>query len=373
MKKTASKFFLILICTFVIYSCEDFMDIHKEYIKDGEIIYAPKLDSVAFIAGKERILFCGWMYNGVNVETINILWNNSADSVSIPVEFKNGMDSIEVMLPNMQEKSYTFNIYSIDNFGHRSLIVTDFGSSYSETYISSLINRRIKAISLTDKYGAIEWFSAPDGLVGNEVRYVKKDGTSAIASVPAEDYNINIEGVKPGSEFEFRSLFIPEEESVDTFYTEWVKHPNPFPETYLYDRSNWEVLQVSDETASDGGGMKTLIDGDLNTYWHSKWDPTTPLPHWAIIDMESPKKMTYFDIYRRSGSTDTKSIQLFVSDESDPESESWIKMGEGVFISGDKLTIDAISDVEGHYLKIHLPDSNRDPFTSIAEVYVYGN
>ena len=38
-----------------ITSCDDFMDVHKEYIEGGEIIYAPKPDSLRFIAGKERI------------------------------------------------------------------------------------------------------------------------------------------------------------------------------------------------------------------------------------------------------------------------------------------------------------------------------
>lgn len=365
-------FFLILMLLSMICSCEDFMDVHKEYIKNGEMIYAPKPDSVAFIAGKERILFRGWMYNGVNVKTIHVVWNDGIDSISIPVSFKTEMDSIEVMLTNMPERSYTFNIYSIDNFGHRSLVVTDFGSSYGEIYFSSLIDRRIKEISLTDKFGTIEWFSAPDGLVANEVKYIKTDGTTAVASMPAAEYSMDID-VKAGTLFEYRSLFIPETEAVDTFYTEWIEYPEPFPATYLYDRSNWEVLQVSDETASDGGGMNTLIDNDLDTYWHSKWDPTAPLPHWAIIDMESPKKIAFFDIYRRRGNTDTKTVQLFVSNESDPDADSWIKIGEDVFTSGDKVTIDATAEFEGRYLKIYLPDSNRDPFTSIAEVYVYGN
>ncbi len=47
---------VFIACTLLITSCEDFMDVHKEYIEGGEIIYAPKPDSIAFIAGKERIL-----------------------------------------------------------------------------------------------------------------------------------------------------------------------------------------------------------------------------------------------------------------------------------------------------------------------------
>ena len=134
--KTTYKFFLIIIFSLFFYSCEDFMDIHKQYIEDGEIIYAPKPDSIAFIGGHNRILFRCWMYNGINVKTINVSWNDGMDSLSIPVTFKTEMDSLEIMLSDMPEKSYTFHTHSVDNFGHHSLIVTNFGSSYGDIYIS---------------------------------------------------------------------------------------------------------------------------------------------------------------------------------------------------------------------------------------------
>ena len=62
--------FVVSVLSFV--SCDDFMDVHKEYIEDGEIIYAPKPDSIAFIAGKERILFFCRTYNSPNVKSVNL-------------------------------------------------------------------------------------------------------------------------------------------------------------------------------------------------------------------------------------------------------------------------------------------------------------
>lgn len=372
--KLIYKFFLISMVIFSVYSCDNFMDIHEEYIKDGEITYSTRMDSVVFVAGKERILFRGWIYNGVNVEKVIIKWNNGLDSVNIPVQLNTEMDSIELILSDMIEKSYTFDIYTVDNFGNRSLTVTDFGASYADTYLSTLIDRRIKDISLTDKTGGIEWFNAPEGLIFNEVRYTQSNGEKVTMRVPDSLYS-TVLTPQPlaGSVLEYRSLYIPESESVDTFYTAWVEYPNLFPTTYIYDRSDWEVIEVSDETASDGGGMNTLIDGDLGTYWHSQYGPDIPLPHWAIIDMNSPKKIAKFDVYRRRGNTDSKTVQLFASDDSDPDSADWVKVGEGMFSQGDKLTIESTSTEQKRYLKLFLPDSNNPPFTSIAEIYVYGN
>ncbi|HAR39113.1 MAG: hypothetical protein A2W86_10815 [Bacteroidetes bacterium GWD2_45_23] len=363
-------FFLFLIS---IESCEDFMDIHQEYLEGGEIIYAPKPDSVAFIAGRNRVMFKGWVYNGVNIDKLIVRWNSGLDSISIPVTFNNEMDSIDVIIDNLPEKSYTFDVYSIDNFGHRSLTITNFGSSYSDIYLSTLIPRRIKSISLTDKEGMIEWFTAAEGLIGNEIRYImKSDGSTGIAFMEAGKYNIAVD-VKAGSEFEHRSLYIPEEQAIDTFYTEWVKHPDPFPSIYQYNKDEWEVLQVSDEKASDGGGMHTIIDNNLNNYWHSQWGPNIPLPHWAIIDMQSTKTIAFMEVYRRKNSTDTKTVQIFLSNDPDPESLEWVLAGEGQYTTGDKLRVDVTPGSSGRYMKIYLPDSNRDPFTNVAEVYVYGN
>ena len=122
--------------------------------------------------------------------------------------------------------------------------------------------------------------------------------------------------------------------------------------------------------------MTSLIDGDLETYWHSQWEGgEAPLPHWVVIDMQSPKKMSKIEIYRRAGNTDAKSVRVFVNDDSDPAGKGWMQITEGTFGEGDavQLSIPAsVATTKGRYLKILLPDSNRDPFISIAEVYVYG-
>ena len=47
-----------------------------------------------------------------------------------------------------------------------------------------------------------------------------------------------------------------------------------------------------------------------------------------------------------------------------------------MFGEGDNSSIAisrGIDKSKGRYLKLLLPDSNREPYTSVAEVYVYGN
>lgn len=359
-----------------ITSCDDFMDIHKEYIEGGEIIYAPKPDSVSFIAGKGRIQFNCRTYNAPNIRSIDVFWNEGIDSLIIPVEMKTGYDSISVILDNMEEKSYTFNVQTTDNFGHKSLFMTDFGTSYGETFQSTLNDRRIKTVSLSDKEGTIDWYSALMGLIRNEVRYIKNDGSQVIVGMPSSDHQLKLPDAKAGSSFEYRSLYIPEEECIDTFATAWKVSETTFPTTYKYDRSAWEVLSVSDVSTSEGGGMATLLDNDLSTYWQSAYeDGDAPLPHWAVIDMQTPKKISKVEIYRRAANKDTKSIELYISDQPDANAGNWIKIVNGTFADGDILSIsipESVNTEKGRYLKLLLPDSNREPYTSVAEIYLHG-
>jgi len=377
--KQIYKGLLILLILSGFASCQDFMDIHKEYIKDGEIIYAPKIDSMVFIAGHNRIEFRYWLYKSPNVRSVDLYWNNGMDSLIIPVTPTAEIDSFYTIIPNLEEKAYTFDARTTDLYGHKSLYLTNFGTSYGEEFSSTLSSRRINTVELIEESGvvkgSISLFSAGVGLVRTEIRYQKEDGTTVIAVAQPNESVVVCPYAKSESVFEIRSLYIPETEAIDTFATAWTAYGTTFPPIYQYNRSEWEVLEVSDETESDGGGKKTLIDGNLNSFWHSQWDGgNAPLPHWAIIDMKSPKNIVKFDIYRRHDNTDSKTVEYYVGDSPD-ESGTWTKIGSGVFPStGDKLEIESTDKVtKGRYLKLVLPDSNRNPFTSIAEIYPYGS
>lgn len=366
---------LIIFMSFVLSfsSCEDFMDVHKNFIEGGEIVYAPKPDSISFVAGEGRILFKCRTYNALNIKSIDVYWNDGLDSLIIPVKLNTEYDSISQILDNMEEKSYTFNVRTTDNFGHKSLFVSDFGSSYGEVYRSGLVDRRIKTISLSDKVGTIFWYFAPKDLVRSEIRYTKKDGSQSIVETPSTKDIVEISDIKSGSTLEYRSLFIPETEAIDTFATAWKTFETLVPEEYKYNTGLWTVLSASDES-SDHGGRVALLDGNLTTFWHSAWETeSAPLPHWAVIDMQAKRKISRIEIYRRAGNTDTKSVELYVSDQSDGNSSGWKKIGNSVFGEGDSISISIPEEEQqGRYLKLLLPDSNNEPSTSVAEIYVYG-
>jgi hypothetical protein len=147
------------------------------------------------------------------------------------------------------------------------------------------------------------------------------------------------------------------------------------PELYRCDKTGWSI-EVSDQTASDGGGKDKVIDGDYGNggYWHSQWGPDIACPHWAVIDMKEPVEIARIITQRRNNG-DTRTLQYFVGDSPDADAGTWVKITEGAYISSSAnhtLTLDVAEPVTGRYLKLVLPDSFRNPFTAICEIDVYG-
>ena len=63
------KNILFLIAMISFASCDDFMDVHKDWISAGETIYSVKLDSLNISGGEGRLKVKMWLYTGITVET----------------------------------------------------------------------------------------------------------------------------------------------------------------------------------------------------------------------------------------------------------------------------------------------------------------
>lgn len=52
-----------------------------------------------------------------------------------------------------------------------------------------------------------------------------------------------------------------------------------------------DMVYVNNSSAGyDGGGAEAMLDGDLNTYWHSGWSPRAPFPYSVVVRL--PKNLT---------------------------------------------------------------------------------
>lgn len=299
-----------LLCLMSLAACDDLMDTHLPYIEGGEIVYAPKPDTIYVKSGKNRVQLNYEISKSPNIKEIEVSWNNGENVERFPVELKDGAAKGYVYIEELPERSYTFKAQLVDIHGNYSLPLTGFGRSYGENYKETLRKRDIIAMRASDEGGIIEWSPAPNGLVYNEVTYENAEGKQQTVQSEAASDRLVLSDFKTGSSVSYRSVYLPEENCVDRFYTEWTDSEDEgftFPHLYLcteegIDRNAWEVLLCESVREGDGQGVPGMLDGDRNTYWHSGYDDgRVDCPFELIFDMQQPLWIGRIGVMQRNG------------------------------------------------------------------------
>ncbi|GHV69384.1 chitobiase [Bacteroidia bacterium] len=381
MKKSYISVLAIGMSLLGFISCDNFMDVHKEYVEDGETIYSPKVDSISFRAGEGRILFQCRLVNSPNVKTVVVYWNGGLNKhpITVPSSTSDTV-FVEDFLPDMGEKIYSFDVRTIDAYGHQSLETTGSGASYGALFRSSLDQRRIDVGRMVEVGTVIEiripWAAAAGNLVRREIRYTAVGSVPTVIKVSPSESLTTITDAADGSSFEYRSLFLPEPTAVDTFSLDW--ESLTIDPAIFFNRATWAV-SVSDYQNTEGS-IAALIDGNLNSYWHSRYSnpDLADFPHWIIIDMTSVRDIRRLEIYRRNNMASIKTVQYFTGDDPAHDALTWAEIGRVEFPSTvlpRMLTLDIPSPDpvnKKRYLKIVVPDS-YSAVAGIAEIYVYGS
>lgn len=273
---------LVLAITAIGFSSCTKMDDYKKFTEGGEIPYTGKLDSIRVLSGRSRVVVNGLFLSDPKVTTCKIYWNNMKDSVVIPVVRKNVVDTLSFSIPNLSEGIQNFTIYTIDNLGNKSIPVYKTGRVYADRYQSSLQPRTVSE-ARTDETTGITTVNFLDmdrltGVFGTDITYTKINNQSVTIRIPIDSTKIALPDFKYGSTINYKTLFLPDTISIDTFSSVSTAREIPAPafikinvtSTYLkntganmarssWDNSRWGVL--ADWTSS--AGAKNISN---NTY-----------------------------------------------------------------------------------------------------------
>jgi hypothetical protein len=309
-----NKFLLISLIFAGICSCKDMMDFHQKYIKNGEIIYLSKMDSVITYPGKNRVQISGYLTNAYNVNKIMVYWNSRADSMAFDYVQKKSMDSLNLIIPNLAEKSYLFDIYTVNSVGNRSIKVSIAGTAYGDFYRKNLVPRTNNGFDFDGTNVRALWLAA-DGLErGTNIRYTTE--TTGIASIflSNDSAQIALPNRKSDTPFTFQSVYVPEKTAIDTFRTSWITIP-VFYEIKV-SKTGWKITGFDSQEPKEGapnGFATAAIDDNLNTYWHTQWSGGTPgYPHWFSIDMGKDVPISSIEVFRRQGNGNGQTRHQFL-------------------------------------------------------------
>lgn len=143
------------------------------------------------------------------------------------------------------------------------------------------------------------------------------------------------------------------------------------------DKKGWRVIKFSSqETSGEGsnGRASQIIDGNVNTYWHSRWTSgNAQCPHFFVIDMKELYDVTGMQITMSGGSDRyIKAFNLYVSEDN----KTWKK----VYTDDDapnEETFQFLLNVpeKARYLKLEVtvPRCPNGPFVRINEIEVTGS
>jgi hypothetical protein len=384
MKYIFKTALFILISAMAFMSCEKMEDVHADYVKDGEIIYANVPDTLQTMPGRNRIQLKWLVYNGNNIQKSIVEWEDEGElkSQSLDVSLNTPVDSVYVTIDNLDEKSYLFYAYNIDRDGNRSVKKQVTGSAYGDVYESSLTNR---PLSMIDGGGTVDsvvvtWGTPSEGYIGTEVTYENTSGDLVSKMLLPEENRMVIRGWKSEGQMDYRSYYIPEPNAIDTFMAPIESAMLPMFIEFTgdkIDKSNWEIVDFSTEEPAEAnwgppiqGQAAAAIDDDLGTFWHTQWDGAEPgYPHYITIDMKELVKISKITSYRRQGDNRGQThFQLFTSTD-----------GVNFTMQGDfdyDNTIDSQSYNLGNlpmarYVK-YVATEGPNFFAFLAELDVYG-
>ncbi|OQP64441.1 hypothetical protein A3860_20955 [Niastella vici] len=217
---------VVAVCCMVLFACSKMDDTYDDFIKDGEIVYPAKVDSIKAYPGNNRMGLSMLLISDPRISKVKVFWEVSgqADSAERSVQRTAGVDTVRFSFPKLAEGTYTFYIYSYDNAGHRSVKTDVIGTVYGEKYINQLVNRAIKSGTFDGaaNTATVKWFGVGTDVIGEEIIYTDMQGVVRKQIEKHEslaDSVTVLPAYTKGSSFQFRTFYKPAPNALDTFYS----------------------------------------------------------------------------------------------------------------------------------------------------------
>lgn len=374
MKTYINKTFLIciLILLTAIISCSK-MDEYKDYIKDGEISYTGKIDSVLVLTGDGKVIITGLFMSDPKVVKCRVYWDNKNDSVDIPVKKTHGVDTLyhPIMLP---EGFYNFEIYTYDKLDNRSIVVYANGESYGDLYKASISNRFIKSAIQIDGVTTIEWSNIDPtlGAFQTQLNYTDNEGIMKNYKVQISDKQTILSDHKAGTQLNYDTWYRPDTLCVDTFRTAMAT----LDVTMKIDKSAWTITTDSEELEGEGpinGRAICAIDDDVNTFWHTKHPGRgdTPFPHYLLIDMHQTVDVKSFQLTpRQNNDQGITDFEIYGS----LDGVSWVKYGPFKLNAqtNDTQGFTLAGALPMRYFKFNATNGRNGQYTHLGELTIFG-
>lgn len=289
---------VVLLLFLAAIGCNKMDSTYTEFLKDGEVVYVNKADSLKAYVGRERIQLQWLLISDPKVKKYKVFWNNRADSVEGTLLKTEKVDTVRVMISNLPEGSYNFEVIQYDNNGNASIRSQVVGRSYGALYAGSIYNRGYKSIERLGTDVRIEWSEADETILNSTIQYVDDNNVSHTLVVPASDNLVTIPSFPQSGHFSYTTTYAPDTLFVDTFLapTEVIEE---IQAERKVDKAKYAHLPLPSDTYEPEfatWGIQNLWDGISNHVDHiffvKEFLPNLQLPNWFTIDLSGARMLT---------------------------------------------------------------------------------
>lgn len=210
-----------ILVTLFYLSCDNANDSLNQYIKDGPIVYAGKINEMNIQSGYYRIRINIYPAEDVNRSYCILSWNVTSeirDSVRVDYIEDNYDKDLKcyytvVDLPAI-EGNLLIESQNVDVFGNRSLINNEGAYIYGSKYVSTLLNSPVRFSSGADEI----IFENGIGSVDNILSYELSDGEFT-EEILVKTEKFPLIGAKRGGIVRSKTRYLITETDIDTLVT----------------------------------------------------------------------------------------------------------------------------------------------------------
>jgi hypothetical protein len=326
-------------------------ELSDRFMDKGETVYAAKVDSVAGHAGYKKVEV-EIHINGRKIDTVKVYWNDYQNLVDVPVNNAPGM--YPVVIPNLNEQAYIFQLVSIDSYGNKSLPVEMSVEVFGDNRISLLRSRNIASAELSPATGevTVKWGAAVENSTGCRLAYTNTNNEAAtIDALPSDDATV-ISDFKSGLRFSTQFV-LGEGNSAETFSTDEVSQSVLKSYMTAADKSAWtaEASSFHDSPRQ----ASAAIDGNPWQPWHSSAGGQS-MPQWIILDFGAGNALPIDGIVYQARIDDIndKAFPKTVQWESSNDKSTWTTI-----LSSENLAYPTVKPAQGQEKPLWLPCTTK--------------
>lgn len=292
----------IMLCAILCGACSDQFETIQKYLDEGEAIYAAKMDSLKIRAGDNRVEIVGLFMYGMDTEKCLIKWFPDGDSLIIPVQRINQVETFRVFIEDMPEGTYDFEITTFDRMGNRSIVQRKSAKTYGNNYRSVLRARQVQLIELDGKKLKVTLSPEIIESINSEIIYENASGEYVKQSIPYGTTVMSISDWKSFGKYHISTHYIPELNAVDTFTvsSEEKLFPEKVKSIAMVAKSSFRELLMPGDLAlsSWGAALSKAWDGILtnNNFAHSDNTHPVAFPAWFTFNMGKLAVLNRFEI-----------------------------------------------------------------------------